>query len=195
MRQRSRTTFVRRLYKLATLVLQARHRQPVVHRVAVLDVADRAGRLLNERGDTFVTLSAGANRPGHRLVGSDLIGEILTDGRKMLREDERRAASVRAESDVDRQIWQISRPDCPLRWLDRSTWRLSEKDADVGVARELEFRDARQVVGDHDTARRGWDHHHSLFHLGDFLVTHGGIAGREIDRALGELLDAGAGTD
>ena len=166
-----------------------------MRRVAVLDVADRAGRLLNERGDTFVALSAGANRPGHRLIGSDLIGEILTDGRKMLREDERCAASVRPESHVDRQIWQfhvrIVLGDGRIAPLGD----LSEEDADIGIARELEFRDARQVVGNHDAARRGWDHHHSLLHLGDFLVTHGGIAGREIDRALGELLDAGAGTD
>ena len=54
--------------------------------VGLLDVADRAGRLLDGSGDARVALRAGARRPLHVLAFADLALEFGVDlGRKLVK--------------------------------------------------------------------------------------------------------------
>ena len=55
--------------ELAGAVLHRGVREAVLQRVRLLDVADRAVRLLDRRGDARVALGAGAGRPLDDLVG------------------------------------------------------------------------------------------------------------------------------
>ena len=59
-------------------------------------------------GDALVTLGADAGRPFHRGVGADLGLPLRAGLREIIREDERRAGTIRAVDDRDR----IGRESC-----------------------------------------------------------------------------------
>jgi hypothetical protein len=70
---------------------------------------------------------------------------------------------------------------------------LAEEEAGERLRRQPEIGH-RRLVGDHDRA----EHRRDVLDAGGLrhlLVGHGGVGGAEVDRALGDLLDATAGAD
>src|SRR4029079_17924766 len=189
----------RRLDVLAGLVLDRGGRELVLQCVRLLDVADRALRLLHAAGDAVVALGAGAGRPLDRLVragaalpGRGVVGEEGGEVR-------RRAGLVGAVADRDARGRQLrarvlARDLRVVPLLD-----LAEEDVGDRLAVELEaLVDAVDVVGDgYGTEhRRDVDRVAALLLGGrDLVVLHRGVGGAEVDSARAELRDAAAGAD
>src|SRR5260370_3434212 len=68
----------------------------------------------------------------------------------------------------------------------------AEEDPAVRLAGKLQGFYARQIVSQHDAARRDWNQYHSLFHFRDLLIGHRGVTCREINNSLRKI--AGAST-
>ena len=69
---------------------------------------------------------------------------------------------------------------------------LAEEDVRVDVARQLDLRYARQVVGQHDLARSHRQEHRALLYLSHLVVGHRRVAGGEVHDPVDEILDARA---
>src|SRR5262249_3934714 len=143
-----------------------------------------------------VTLTTKSNGPVHGLSVTDRRLPICADLAQIVREDERRARSVRSVSDVDSAVRKscsgIESADLlivPIR-------NLAEKDVGNEWAGEVQSRSqARNVVGDalradHDGNVKNWSA--GGRHLGRI---HGRVASREVNRLVDERGNATARAD
>src|SRR3954451_877222 len=189
----------RRLDVVAGLVLDRRGRELVLQRVGLLDIADRALRLLHAAGDAVVALRAGAGRPLDRLVGARAAlprGRVVRQERREVRG---RARLVRPVADGDRVARQLHAGVLAGDLGVVPLLDLAEEDVGDGLAVELEaLVDAVDVVGDGDRAedRRDVDGIAALLLGGrDLVVLHRRVGGAELDGPGAELGDAAARAD
>src|SRR4051812_32891034 len=196
---RRRRRLERRLDVLAGLVLDRGRRELVLQRVRLLDVADRALRLLHAACDAVVALRTGAGRPLDRLVGA---GAALPRRRVVgeeRREVRRRARLVGAVADRDVRARQLRTRVLAGDLGVVPLLDLAEEDVRDGLAVELQaLLDAVDVVRDGDRAKDGRDVNgiRALLLGGrDLVVLHRRVGGAEVDGAGAELRDAAAGAD
>ena len=145
----------RRRDPLAVSVLHGSRREVVLQRVRLLDVADRAGSLLDAAGDAVVASRAGAGRPLDALVDAGAVGPRSRVVGEELGEVRRRAGLVRAVADGDVRVGQV---DAGVQRRDLLVVPLRDSaEVDVGDRRAVESQarlDAVEVVRDGDRAER-----------------------------------------
>src|SRR5262249_2673908 len=101
---------------LACLVLQNRARKMGQLRIAVLEIADCPGGLLDERRDTVVAASAQTRGPDDGLAGLlDFFPPVFADAVEVAGEHVGGAAAFGATDDGDRQVRQPDQSAGPLR--------------------------------------------------------------------------------
>src|SRR5262249_4591000 len=160
-----------------------------------LDVAERARLLLHLARDALVPLAAESDRPVHGRAAADLLVPLGADLREIVHPNVRRAASVRPVNHDDRLTRQrhagVERGD--LRVVPLGD--LAQEDVREHLARELELRRIRQIVGRDDRAEHGRDVQELGRRRLELFIAHRAVGGAEVDRARGHLLDAAAAAD
>src|SRR5580658_5353948 len=166
----------------------------VLQRVDQLDVADRVGGLLDHARHTFVALSAYAARPAHRSTCTHLGLPFRADLGEVVGKDEASAAAAGPMDHNDLRIGQFH------AWIRLSQFRIvplldvAQIDSRQRFGRELQIlRDARDVIGGHDSAKHGRKMQGFAFELAELLVSHRHVRSAEIYSAIGEHPDAAAG--
>src|SRR3954469_13547812 len=180
-------------------VLDRRGRELVLQRDRLLDVADRALRLLDAAGDAVVALRAGADRPLHVLVDARTALPRRRVVGEELREVLRRARGVGAVADRDAVARQLDAGVLARDLRVVPLLDLAEEDVGGRLAVELEaLLDAVEAVRD---GHRAEDGRHvdgvAALLLGgrDLVVLHRRVRGAEVDGAGAELGDAAARAD
>ena len=106
----------------AGLVLKLHGGQVVLAGVGVFVIADAAARVVDRGGDAVVALGAGADRPAHAGVRTDLALPARADRREVGREHKGRARPVRAIHRRDRHARQCDAGIDLGELRRRSTW-------------------------------------------------------------------------
>src|SRR5262249_44742710 len=152
---------------------------------AVLDVADRARGLLDERRHARVSLAGDTNGEVYGLARPGTLLPVLADRAQVRGEDESGPAAIGAR---DRRELCVGKRLARIGFGDRRVTPLSdlaEEDPDVGFARELELLGSGwEIVAEHDAAGRHRQQHDAVLDRRHLLIGHGGITGAKVHETI-----------